>query len=130
MTAMTLAIVDDNTAMIEIVVEIAEGLGLQAEGYASGEAFLDGLTGSGPDILLLDLQMPGLDGMELLSRLAKLGLKSAVYIVSGTDGPVRDAARYLGEAGSLDMRGAVAKPVRVAELRDVLSRAMGTSSPA
>jgi CheY-like chemotaxis protein len=77
---------------------------------------------SRPDVVILDLVMPGTDGIELLRFLAKQRSSARILLMSGFNPTIREAAVLLGEAHSLNMVGIVPKPVRAAELRDLLNR--------
>jgi YesN/AraC family two-component response regulator len=79
-----------------------------------------------PDIVALDLQMPGMDGVELLRFLADQNFKGPVLIVSGFDRRVLDSAFRLGEAIGLTMVGPLEKPLRLAELEMLLHQVKAT----
>ena len=82
-----------------------------------------------PEMVALDLGMPGMDGVELLRFLAEENYRSPVLIVSGFDRRVLESAFRLGEALGLNMAGPVEKPVRLEELEAVLCRAQGNARP-
>ena len=69
-----------------------------------------------PDMVALDLGMPGMDGVELLRFLADEDYPAPVLIVSGFDRRVLEFAFRLGEALGLVMAGPLEKPVRLEEL--------------
>lgn len=54
--------------------------------YASGEEFLRALPDRMPDCLLLDLQLPGLNGLAVQARLRKSGFNTPVVFVTATEG--------------------------------------------
>jgi len=74
-----------------------------------------------PDLLMLDLQMPGTDGVELLRVLADRGCTAPIVVMSGVDAKVVDTARRLGAARGLKMGQVICKPIRVADLRQILN---------
>jgi CheY-like chemotaxis protein len=73
-----------------------------------------------PDVVALDLGMPGMDGVELLRFLAAEGFAGPVLIISGFDRRVLESAFRLGQALGLDMAGPLEKPTRLEELERVL----------
>ncbi len=62
-------IVDDDAAMREALGEAARDLGYDAQSAASGTEAIDFLTAHSVDAVLLDLRMPGMDGLEVLRRI-------------------------------------------------------------
>jgi PAS domain S-box-containing protein len=71
-------------------------------------------------LLLLDLQLPGMDGVELLRHLARRGYAGALALVSGADPRVRDAALRLAQACRLRVLGSLDKPVATGAIAQLL----------
>ncbi len=117
-----LLVVDDDAAMGEFVARVAEELGYLVECFTDGDSFLAALDRSDPDIILLDLTMPGTDGFQLIGALSDKGTRARIYVMSGFDPGHQRMALQLGEAKGLAMRGLIPKPVRAAALRDLLSQ--------
>jgi CheY-like chemotaxis protein len=88
--------------------------------------FREQFLGAYPDMVALDLGMPGMDGVELLRFLAQQNYRSPVLIVSGFDRRVLESAFRLGEALGLTMAGPVEKPVRLEDLEAVLGKLRAT----
>ncbi|MDQ8161636.1 MAG: EAL domain-containing response regulator [Gemmatimonadota bacterium] len=88
-------------------------------------AFLEAEHGS-IEMLLLDLQMPEIDGIEFVRHLARLGYAGALILISGEDERIVQTARRLAEAHRLDVRGALHKPVTP----DSLKALFGAAAPA
>ncbi|MEO3428081.1 response regulator [Pelagibius sp. CAU 1746] len=121
MIAPRLLMCDDEAAIGAFVRHIAEELGYSMHFTTDAEDFGSLYRQVDPQVVILDLVMPGTDGIELLRFLAKQRSRARILLMSGFDPRIRDAARLLGEAHSLDMAGVVAKPVRAAELRRLLA---------
>ena len=122
MTAPRLLMCDDEPDVGAFVRRIAEDLGFEMHFTHQAGDFAPLYHASRPNVVILDLVMPGTDGIELLRFLAKQRSSARILLMSGFNPTIREAAVLLGEAHSLNMVGIVPKPVRAAELRDLLNR--------
>lgn len=115
-------IVDDEPAIVAAVRERLERDGLAVSAAGSGEQALAQIDEAPPDLLLLDVGLPGIDGFELLRRLRGRGLDMPVLLLTARGDEID---RVLGiELGADDY---VVKPFSVRELsarvRAILRRA-------
>jgi EAL domain-containing protein (putative c-di-GMP-specific phosphodiesterase class I)/CheY-like chemotaxis protein len=74
----------------------------------------------GSNILILDLQMPKIDGIEVIRHLAKMENSPELILMSGQDSAVLSAAENLAVAHALVVRGTLEKPLSIARLRSML----------
>ena len=65
----TIMVVDDNPDIITIVRTILEGKGFNVLSASSGPECLDSVKSQKPDLIVLDIMMPEMDGLEVLTRL-------------------------------------------------------------
>lgn len=81
-------VVDDEPDMVELLATVLKGEGYEIETYTDGRAALARVLEEPPDLLLLDLMMPDLDGFELLKllRLDSRGRNVVVLVVSARTG--------------------------------------------
>jgi|GEM_PF-1218692 len=121
--ALKVLIVDDEPGVGRTIAHGVEACGGEAALAISAAAFRAAFENEAPDVVLLDLSLPGGDGIELLRYLAVQEARPLILIVSGFDGRVVEAAVRLGVALGLRMGGALAKPLTVGELRDALAQA-------
>jgi len=85
--ARTLLIVDDHTAFREVARKLLERHGYEVVGEAGdGEAALAAVRELRPDVVLLDVQMPAIDGFEVAARLNAGSCPPAIVMVSTRDG--------------------------------------------
>src|SRR5258705_8467085 len=93
---------------------------LDAEVYASGQDFLESLRGHQPDCLVLDLQMPGLTGLEVQRALIGVGVRFPTIIITAHDEP---EARARCMAAGVDAY--LCKPLHDEMLLDAIAGVMG-----
>ena len=61
--------VEDDSNIRELVIYTLETTGFKARGFEDGKEFLEALALETPELILLDIMLPGMDGLELLSKL-------------------------------------------------------------
>ena len=116
-----LLLIDDEPALAAFVADVARDCGFDPELTSTNEQFRSALLAERPDMIALDLGMPGMDGVELLRFLAEHDCRAPVLIISGFDRRVLESAFRLGEALGLKMVGPLEKPVRAEQLERLLT---------
>ena len=85
--AMTLMIVDDHRRFRDAARRVLESAGFVVVAEAAdGETALEAIARLRPDVLLLDVQLPGIDGFEVASRLTERGDAPQIIMTSSRDG--------------------------------------------
>ena len=74
-------IVDDNVSIVETITTLMEKNGYQTETASNGEELLQKVTAAQPDLLLLDVMMPGLTTRQILEGLKQQGLSQLKIIL-------------------------------------------------
>jgi two-component system, LuxR family, response regulator FixJ len=96
-------IVDDDAATRESLRLLLETEGLEARDFAAGRPFLDGTRPVGGDCLILDVNMPGMNGLEVLEELRRRGDALPVIIVTAhADAVTRHRAMAAGAVALLE----------------------------
>lgn len=124
LTARGVLIVDDSALQRMALVEHLAGLGIRRVTEAGeGREALDKLSQllPQPAVIFVDLEMPGMDGVELIQRLAELPLPPAIILASGKEDMLISAVESMIENLGLPLLGALHKPVSRERLLDVLS---------
>ena len=121
-----LLLIDDEPALADFLANAARECGFEAVVTSNDTEFRDTFRKDRPDMVALDLGMPGMDGVQLLRFLADEEYRSPVLIVSGFDRRVLESAFRLGEALGLNMAGPVEKPVRLEAIEQVLNQLRAT----
>ena len=117
-----LLVMDDDTDVAAFFGQVAEDLGYEVNVLSDPTRFGATVTSFQPTVLLLDLQMPGRDGIELLRELAGLEQRPKVLIASGLDSRVVTTAQELGLSMGVDVAGSFCKPISFDELEVLLVR--------
>jgi FixJ family two-component response regulator len=78
-----IAIVDDDPSAREGLQSLIQSAGWRAETFASAQEFLARPGATAPSCLVLDLQMPGLSGLDLQKRMAEVGLEIPIVFLTG-----------------------------------------------
>jgi len=83
--AHNIALVDDDRNIITSVSMALEAEGFQVKTYNDGEEGLKGITSNPPDLAVLDIKMPRMDGMEVLSKLRETSTLPVIFLTSKDD---------------------------------------------
>jgi len=115
-------VVDDDPVIRQYLREVIERLGYEVSTASDGETFQRSYQASEPDVILLDLIMPGTDGADLLKFLAASRCEIPIVLMSGLDDRALRAANRLGKTHGLRMFSGLEKPFDRARLEEVLTR--------
>ena len=96
----SVAVVDDEEPVRRALTRLLRAAGITARAYASGQEFLSKWRSEPPSCVVLDLQMPGLNGLELLKCLAQLDAMLPVIMITAHDEPTMKAQCL--RAGAVD----------------------------
>ena len=118
---MKVLVIDDEPAIVRFVVWAAERAGFEAEGTASAQEFQKSYEAEEPAIIVMDLIMPDMDGIELMNWLSSRGCSSSIILLSGYDGRYMDTAhRLMTDMGRLNVAETIRKPTDAANIEAAL----------
>lgn len=83
-----IAIVDDDASVCRAVKRLLRSFSMDAETFSSGQSFIDlveAMPSFQPDCVILDVQMPGMNGLEVQQRLVKSGHGIPVIFITAHD---------------------------------------------
>jgi DNA-binding NarL/FixJ family response regulator len=119
---MKIAIVDDNKTMRDVLRAICEGEGHEvAAEFEDGVGLLDYVKNHRPDVVCLDFNLPGEDGLELMARMDVAANQVDVIMITGSDDP-----ELKGHAADLGAVGFIHKPFEQVQIIEELKAIEGT----
>jgi len=138
MTKSTVYLLDDEQELVDLHREVAKLAGFNAHGFTRASQFFEHViefeTGS---VMVLDLQMPEMDGIEVMRRLAQMPNPPALILISGHDAGVLRSAEKLCRAHGLEVIASLRKPFSLETLSQIfeqhspdVNRQMQNDSPA
>lgn len=114
----TVLIVDDNVANLKLVRVLLQGEGYEVRTAADAEEALRLLSEFRPRVILMDIQLPGMDGLELTRRLKSDDATKGIIILALTAYAMKGDEEKALEAGC---DGYIAKPINVDSLPRVIA---------
>ena len=119
----TVFVVDDDAGVCDAISILVETVGLKVETFPSAESFLKGVPGDVVGCIVLDIRMPGMDGLELQDQLKRNGVNLPIIFITG-HGDIPMAVQTL-KKGAFDF---VEKPFRNQTLLDSIKQAIKRSA--
>jgi FixJ family two-component response regulator len=122
-TARYIAVVDDDRSVGVALCRLLRAAGLEAKAFESAATFLDGMQDHVPDCVVLDVQMPGMNGLELQQRLRDIAVSLPVIMITG-----RDEASIHAICMAMGASSYLRKPLNDDDLLDAVERAIAGRS--
>ena len=124
-----LVTLDDDKEIADVVGAVAEQAGFDAKVTTSHGSFHDAIHLHNPDVIVLDLQMPEMDGIQVLRSLADKNIRAGILLVTGMDERTMAAAEQYGKSKGLLILGALQKPFMPEDLLEKLHSARSATGP-
>ncbi|HEX8611897.1 MAG TPA: response regulator [Telluria sp.] len=131
-------LLDDDHFMLELLTDMLADMGSGDSGggarfevrtESDARRALASLALDPPALLICDLSMPDMDGIEFMQAAAAAAFGGGVMLLSGMDSGVRKAAERLARAHGLNVLGAFKKPISAPELQAALAPLLGPGNP-
>jgi FixJ family two-component response regulator len=110
-------VVDDEATVCKSLQRLLRAAGFEADTFLSGHQFLESLSQHHPDCLILDVQMPGLTGLEVQRDLFARGILFPVIVITGCDEPSLEQTVLTAGAAAF-----LLKPFNASELLGTIRR--------
>ena len=115
--------VDDDPEMRRVIVRILTAVGHDMIEAKDGKEGINLFRAHQPALLIIDILMPGKEGLETIRELRGAASEAGIIAISGGDAMFLDMAKKMGADAT------IAKPFRTAQLVDVVSRLLAPASP-
>ena len=116
-------VIEDDPAMRRAACRVLEGAGHAVTAYKNGRGAIEHIEKEAPDLLITDIFMPEVEGLETIRRARALCPAMPIIAISGF---ALDSADYLKVAEKFGAVASLKKPFRPAELLDLVSRVLAT----
>jgi FixJ family two-component response regulator len=117
--APTVFVIDDDCGMRESIQGLLKSAGLVAVAFASGEEFLHCAKSQGPCCLILDLRLPGVNGLDLQRKITESGFHIPIIFITG-HGDIPTTVKAM-KSGAVEF---LTKPFQDEELLDAVHQAL------
>ena len=119
---LNIIVIDDDSIIIAIVTQALATMGHNnVQSAANGKVAVETLATDSFDLVISDLNMPGMDGIELMRHMSEMEPCPSVILMSGVDKKIMGSAERLAKVHQLSLLGTLTKPVK----RDELERLIG-----
>ena len=115
----TIYLIDDDNSMRDSLARMLRDVGYTVQDFESATSFLQNSLPVAPAVIVLDMQMPDVNGLDLMEQLEKLGRKSPIVFLSGQSHP-QQIVKGL-KKGALDF---LFKPFNIDELLQAIDQAL------
>jgi CheY-like chemotaxis protein len=120
-----IVVIDDEAGMRRVTARALESVGHHVDVYADGRTGVDYIAKEPPDLLITDIFMPEMEGLELIRRVRALQTDMPIIAISGIS---IEGSDYLHIAEKFGAIASLRKPFRAAELIDLVARLLAKRS--
>jgi DNA-binding response OmpR family regulator len=121
----TIAYIEDDTDMVDLVSLILKKYGYQVAGFTESREIMPRLESVRPELILLDLMMPHVDGIEVYEEIkGKEGMDTVPIVIISA---MKRALDEIEREGKLKVEACLAKPFTISELIGTVNRLIGSA---
>jgi EAL domain-containing protein (putative c-di-GMP-specific phosphodiesterase class I)/FixJ family two-component response regulator len=115
-----LLVVDDDQRLVNHLGRIIRKYKIEFHYLTESEHFSHTVKNLQPDLIFLDLNMPGKDGVQLLRELDEAGIDTQVYIISGMSKQIVDSVLFFSQQKNFQLAGVIMKPFTESQIKNIL----------
>jgi len=115
-------IVEDNTMNMELIMDLLEFYGHRVTQAEDGIKALERLAEKKFDIILLDMQLPKMDGLEVMGRIKKNPATADIPVIAVTAHAMKGSEEHFIELGCVDY---ISKPIDIHRFRSLIDKYLG-----
>jgi DNA-binding response OmpR family regulator len=119
--ACRLLAVEDDPDSSDLIVRTAKRCGYATRAAPGAESLRETIQDFRPHVITLDLCLPNIDGMEVITLINQAAFKGELIIISGQDEWIRDFTRKVALECGLSVPAHMAKPIDLSRLRELLT---------
>lgn len=117
-------IIDDEEQFAEMLAEVCDMAGYNSLIFTEASKFIQ--HNKETDVIFLDLTMPVIDGIEVISELGKRDSKAALILMSGFDQKLLQTSQKMAEAHGLNVINTLTKPMSISDIIELLENLKNT----
>src|ERR1700676_3528976 len=117
--APTVFVIDDDDALRESIQGLLKSVGLRSEAFGAAQEFLGSKRPDGPSCLVLDVRLPGINGLDFQRQLADAGIRIPIIFITG-HGDIPMTVKAM-KSGAVEF---LTKPFRHQDLLDAIHQAL------
>ncbi|NKB33230.1 MAG: EAL domain-containing protein [Pseudomonadales bacterium] len=118
--ALKLLVIDDDVAVSDLIESISRDMKFAVNCVYDYESIGSTYRSFQPDVIFLDLMLPGYDGVEVLHYFAEVGCKAKIILISGVDKTTLASAGEVGRLSNLNIVGTLKKPFLIEDVEKTL----------
>ena len=115
----TVFVIDDDAAVRAAIQGLLKSVGLHSDSFGTAQEFLTSERSDGPSCLVLDIRLPGINGLDLQRQLADAGVRIPIIFITG-HGDIPMTVRAM-KSGAVEF---LTKPFRDQDLLDAINQAL------
>jgi CheY-like chemotaxis protein len=123
----TILLIDDDEALRNVTAEILMGAGYTVDDAPDGKSGLALYETGHQDLIITDIAMPDMDGLELITNLSRVNPRPPIIAMSG-DSQFSESV-YLPTARHLGVQATLSKPIRAEKLLQTVEKVLADQPP-